>query len=787
MRFRFLNFLKCFAIVGVATLASCSKDDDKGVPQNVQGAFAIGGQKYNTLQDAVNAVMSSQDETAVITLTTSTTGDGFTVKDGILNIDFGQNIYYLNPGKTLNLDNSIVSMTGKGGELVGEGTIVKGSESGLSFEGNLNIEGDMDVKSMDYFGFIEDYSGVYSGSVNLNETYMYVEADKAVLNINTLNPVNSTLNVISAKSVNVGNVVKGSSNFPVCSAVADVVKVNGGATVHVHKYGAGVPVSCASTEHMAKTCSECEDVILYIDENNTKLGSCHAELLEHVEGVAATETTWGNVEYWECPLCGAYYSDEHAQNILAPQNIMIKPVSSVDFRKFGYASAASATRAPINPEVIKKVISGITKVVQFATEIYKAIDNRATEEQLFMDLIENMNEKLNEIKDMLKNVQQDLDDLKGMVTGEAAKLTLGARMTTLKDHSTEMSSFEDIYNTLLYHGFSQTALATVLKNWDNGHRAKETIDLMNAYASLGGTKGNVDGMWKAIVTPQCPWEHEGYGARITAMQDEAGVLLYSAAMTVCYYVYAKDYQPTVVDDDITEEELEELIVGMKLKDIKNLRETLESYQKDIEAALNVIEERDQYIYLVINGVDKDVRLNKQIGTYDVYQAMEDNYKNVNLQWELHSKDNTKELSAYVNVDDIFDEQFFNKVMTFYSDPNNPNAPVNPVGLLRKSGFTGLDEGCRVFISLHNKEHVVDSGARQAYCRNWNWCSHKSPNDDWIYFRGILYDKNIPVGAKSFWGADRVIYDANICGSDGEISNFGKKPEGLGVYKSISRQ
>ena len=392
MRIKRFNLLPCLAIFSMAALVSCSNDETDAI-DFVPDSFAINGQKYNTLQEAVQAAAATGDEGTVIKLTSNTSGDGFTVNEGIINIDFGPYTYYLNSGKAITANSSYVAMTGTGGTLKGNGTVIKCDESALDIEGSLNINGDIDAKETVYCGFFEDYSGSFSGNVNLDDAYMYVEADKAVLNIGTLTTKEAVLNVAAAKSVNISSVANDAKNqFPVRSDVSGVVTVKSGAEVHVHKYGAGEPFSCADPSVMVKSCTECDHFEIYMDENSTKLAACKVELLEHVAAVAPTTTEWGNVEYWECHECGKYYTDAQAKQVLDPSTIMVEPKTILDLDDFINPFEAQ-TRIAINPETIGKAVEGITKAVEIVTSITSFLNGDPDEETVMQEKIAEMDAK----------------------------------------------------------------------------------------------------------------------------------------------------------------------------------------------------------------------------------------------------------------------------------------------------------------------------------------------------------------------------------------------------------
>lgn len=752
MRLKFFNLLQCLAIFCMVALVSCSKDETDE-PGFVPDSFTIDGKKYNTLKEAVEAATASGDENTVIKLTSSTSGDGFTVSEGIVNIDFGPYTYYLNAGKAITANSSIIALTGNGGSLKGNGTVLKCEESGLSIEGNLNISGDMDAKSMGYFGFIEDYSGVYSGSVNLNDTYMYVEAEKAVLNIKTLNPVNSTLNVISAKSVNIDNVVKGANKFPVCSAVANVVTVKNGAEVHVHSYGEGVPASCVDPVDMAKECSVCGDIIAYTDENNTQVAPCYAEFLEHTDALAPTETEWGHAEHWQCVFCGKIYADNKAQKPMAAENVMISPKHILNLDDFVYGGARAQTRGPINPEAVGKVVEGITSAIEVIGSIASYIQGDPSAEEVMMDKFLGMDRKLDEILAQLKNVEGQLNSLGNLVSSKFAEMQINERLTKLKKLEGALGNFHDIYNSINENGVEENdELEYILNNWEGTGEGRSVLtqELASNYGSIGTTTSRVDNMWKDVLRTQTTWEHEGYGAREVAIQQDATIMQFSAIMAACYIAFAKHFEGS---SSIT-------------TDLTALAKEMENYDKAVKAARALMADRASK-YVVLNGKGTveapDIVFNKNLGDVDAYKTLFDNKANLRFVYKGHNL-GCNAYETNIGTHAKFTEELILMLMSKYNTSN-------PVTALDKSGFKGLYDK-PIAISLPERTHT--NNGRRGYCGNWYWISKVGYNDDWVEFRGLLKNENTKDGA--IWWSEEIMDDCNIKEDTGVFSHWTKRNE-----------
>lgn len=766
MRFRHFNLLPCLAIFSMAALVSCS-DDETDAIDFVPDSFAINGQKYNTLQDAVQAAAATGDEGTVIKLTSNTSGDGFTVNQGIINIDFGPYTYYLNAGKAITANSSFVAMTGTGGTLKGNGTVIKCDESALDIEGNLNITGDINAKETVYCGFFEDYSGSFTGNVNLDDAYMYVESDKAMLNIETLTTKNSGLNVAQAKSVNINSVANDAKNqFPVTSNVSGVVTVKSGAEVHVHKYGAGEPFSCADPSVMVKSCTECDHFEIYMDENNTKLAACKVELLEHVAAVAPTATEWGNVEYWECHECGKYYADAQAKQALDPSTIMVEPKTILDLDDFINPFEAQ-TRLAINKETIEKAVEGVTKAVEIVTSISNFLNGEPDEETLMQEKIAAMDAKLDQILDDLSDIKGQINKLTDVVKAEIAGAQLNVRMSSLEDLETALSKFKLLHQVIDNYGIDSDEVLEILDEWNTGNtqRYLTTQQLAKDYAPKDATLSGVNKMWEAVLKTQVQFEHEGYGPRMTSLIHDAYIIQYSAVMAALYIGFAKPSSEIVIADDL-----------------ENLQESLDRYKKGLQAAYDNMSDRSGKYIVFYDSNEKTVTFNKVLSDINVRKTIVDNKTVCKFKHDVHVTGgcNTYTISQMAGLAPAFDQTFVLKVLRHYSPKTGSG--ITPVQALEKCGFKGTAKPVAMYMG-DKHEH---RGSGVACCGNFYWRALRGSNtDDWLKFRGILNNRtdvdhttgNNLWGEQYLWGENEI----SISSWTGEINEFKAKNEDRGMY------
>lgn len=86
---------------------------------------------------------------------------------------------------------------------------------------------------------------------------------------------------------------------------------------HAYELDYETSPSCIESGERVYICSECGDVY-----TETIEATGH-DLLHHPATEPAKDAD-GNIEYWECEVCGAYFSDENGENEIAPASVIVK-------------------------------------------------------------------------------------------------------------------------------------------------------------------------------------------------------------------------------------------------------------------------------------------------------------------------------------------------------------------------------------------------------------------------------------------------------------------------------
>ena len=299
--FFFKSGLMAVTLAFALSFTGCSNSDDDPVYKD--GCFKYDDKTYNSLNAAIRAALDNQEE-----------------KEDI--------IYLLDDV----LDNEPLSINAEEYDVVtfnlGKFTYV--SANGLDFKDvqlNLSGEGSFECRngalsSASRIEVAEDFKGKITAPVTLDEAVMAVSSPKATVNVSQLKLAGNGIFSMEAVSEKPASVVidrlSASGDSKVCAIDGESVVIKEGGKAHIHNYKvvSDVPANCLNAGYKVYQCEECKDD--YVDFKEGEAGSCIAEDLIHHDAVEPTFTEYGNIEYWECPDCGADYSDKEGKHSVYP-------------------------------------------------------------------------------------------------------------------------------------------------------------------------------------------------------------------------------------------------------------------------------------------------------------------------------------------------------------------------------------------------------------------------------------------------------------------------------------
>lgn len=486
----FLLLVALIVFAGCAKNTDYNKDYTPGDGYIFNGKFKYKDQLYTTLQEAVNVAVKSYDkfaETSPIYLTGNVWDEGSEI-DPALNGYFELNLdkfdFYVREGHSIGTGNTVAYISGDGGSIIGYGTVITSTGGTLDICGDVNIIGNIESESE--IVFQPSYSGTFKGDFILDDE------------------------PVSIYSTHVGEMkiynVSADGKMPVRTVSAENILIESGAELHVHKSAIAepVPATCIMPALVRKVCDEC-GYEWYEVTDESPAGHCDASKLIHITAKEATATEGGNIEYWECPLCGRRYLDSDA-NVPVTAAVSTMPTNYFTFDEI----------------CAQENIADEIEVAGFSGKILSVLSNSS----IGLAGILPDGTLWNDVNTMLDSLQQQLDDISlkfstvtQRVSTESAKKSLVARHQQLASVSAPTQDaivkIDRIINDqLLSEQEKKDRLTSAVKEWKNSDGVR-TISNLQSFAEqfydaaeAGGR--SVAESYAVLANTAYPWEHMGY-------------------------------------------------------------------------------------------------------------------------------------------------------------------------------------------------------------------------------------------------------------------------------------
>lgn len=528
----FKSGLMAMTLAFALSFTGCSKSDDGPVYKD--GCFKYADKTYNSLNAAITAALDNQDDT--------------------------ENIIYLLDDV---LDNEPLSISDNECDKVtfnlGKFTYV--SANGLDFKCvqlYLSGEGCFECRSgalssVSRIEVDEDFNGQISAPVILNDAVMAVFSPKAMVNISQLQLDKNgifSMEVVSEKPASVViDRLSTQGDSKVCAIDSESVVIREGGEVHVHNYKivGNVPANCLNAGYKVYQCEDCgED---YLDFNEGELGSCIVGDLIHHAAVEPTDTTSGNLEYWECPDCGATYSDAEGKNSFYPTLLAKNYDLPLDIL-FGC------------DEAMGKLYNGDSKgwkdnLAGFGFDLLGSLIKSA-----FDTSTDELLDKMNELSAKIDRLSSDMAEIRKAINELMAKVDNIRIGTVLKEYSNNVNEILSYTNK-----YYKTYTGYLKDSTMSPEQKRQAIDqLFKDYEkdpSVAGLDGKLWSVltsyykeesmeqvkWKNIPDAQAQftrniymWEHLGYNLRVCVTLSDFIKLASSYAYINAYLKWTKKPQ-----------------------------------------------------------------------------------------------------------------------------------------------------------------------------------------------------------------------------------------------------
>lgn len=531
------KFMPLICLLSLLVLMSNCKKDKTDSKEN----FEMNGAKFGTLQEVFNAIGDGQ--TADIKLLKDAEGDGAVLPEGkntVIFLDFGEFCYELNEGKPIDLGDSEATLSANGGAVKGSSSFIKSKGGSLSFEGDLDLEVNIETASETDFG--ESFTGSFKGNLTVDGCEVYFACPEATVDIHqlTVKGENACVQVIEAPQggMKIEKVIS-TLPHPVCAMEPNAATIGEGAQLHVHTFiQSEKEATCCTLKEIVHTCSECG--FSYEDADvEGGYGPCPIEDLVHYDEVPQGDTSFGYAEHWLCPHCGKVYDDANGSNEISGDYLFL-PYNMEAGYPFIYDFANLEMQSLANCDPFS-ILTGIITIIGFFTSTGMAIPGLINDPTKWIEL----NAKLDAIGGQLTTINNKLDALLAAVRQIPAQEVLMGRQSVVHffiqyTMPTMKSIDETIKSTSLNEQEKTERIRQLVTTWANGeYKGMKIYDLavnhMMQYYNTG--TGNVPLCYEAISAASFLWEHQGYPMRKQAMLSD---IVISGCSFLLAYIYNKD-------------------------------------------------------------------------------------------------------------------------------------------------------------------------------------------------------------------------------------------------------
>ena len=602
------KFMPLICLLSLLVLMSNCKKDKTDSKEN----FEMNGAKFGTLQEVFNAIGDGQ--TADIKLLKDAEGDGAVLPEGknaLIFLDFGEFCYELNEGKPIDLGDSDAILSANGGAVNGSSSFIKSKGGSLSFEGDLDLEVNIETASETDFG--ESFTGSFKGNLTVDGCEVYFACPEATVDIHqlTVKGENACVQVIEAPQggMKIEKVIS-TLPHPVCAMEPNAATIGEGAQLHVHTFiQSEKEATCCTLKEIVHTCSECG--FSYEDADvEGGYGPCPIEDLVPYNEVPQGDTTFGYAEHWLCPHCGKVYDDANGSNEISGDYLFL-PYNMEAGYPFIY-DFANLEAAGLGGVDIFSIVSGIFTIVGFFSSTGMAIPGLIDNPLPFTDL----NAKIDAISRQVSEINSKLDALLREVKAIDAKRIIQDRQGVFNHFMMytmpTMSAIDSIFRIAsIEEEEKEEQIRQLVKTWgESMYYGTMTYDLavnhMMQYYNTG--TGNVPQCFEALSNTAFLWEHQGYPMRKQAMLSDV-------VLSGCSFVLAYMYNM-----DIREEST--IPGGNKPKYLKGMETVLNNYKLTIKQDMYRMRVRQEKLIKINMGGPDGTCFEKDLRHTDVYHWLE---------------------------------------------------------------------------------------------------------------------------------------------------------------------
>lgn len=757
-----------YGLLVTLSVVSCNKDNNSGAFQTTP-PFTLNGVGYFDLQQAVDAATALKSEgTANIVLAYDATGKGAEInkncEDDIV-IDFGQFFYTLEPGSSLTVSDNLLQLKGNGGGIkTSDGTpaIIAADSCLVALCDGLSIDADVAISAKNGQIVTFAFTGAVSGNMILDGSEFSLFDAQCRIHVPTLvvKGSNAAFHADTEEespyyTVSVDSLASDLS-YPVTSVRDNIVHV-GNSKVHVHDMECvQVPGTCLLPGRIDMTCRKCG---YQTSKALESYGHCLAENLVHHEAREATELVCGNIEFWECMLCGRIYADKDGKKELTDGALSIAEAFTLDNNILRGLDGVLDWDDEFDTTKVGPGTGIFLSILGLAGTIGFGVPSLVVEKD--GEKWQQVNDKLDAIKAQLDLIDKKVDKILYEIQAIPCKTEINSRSKELEFLKTMTSNAFEVISDITKSSATEEEktqkIKDVVNDWikptyKGDHAQDLTQAMINSYFARP-TGMNYPEMYGVFVNGVSRWEHEGYNLRYQMMLNDLSVVGRAYALTG---VYLQNFA------EFSSEE-------MRDKQVKSLKESFGSYAKAVEDELNRIKERDGK-YRVYNP--EHVTFDRTVKSYDFHKWFE------NHRDSCFPRDNS-DGKAVASCNQILADYGLNhgyitgdQARSIYAMHNRNNAEkVSIYKILADSvGFYNCPSKFDPDIIFTMKDgvfsHENNDSAIPVY-KMWHWEAYRSRNDH--DFFGIRTCLNKEANEENH----NILYDCDINSrSSGKINKLG---------------
>lgn len=574
-------------VVLAAILCGCHKE-----VQTPSQLFEFAGQRYATLQDAIDAAVASEPADSIVILANVQTPGARIPANytGTVTLDLAEHTMEISSGG-IELTNSFLTIYGRNGKLVSSDPaipLISTRRSDDSEDFSVKIDGRVELTAKELLDANSDifvtpeFDGSLNGNVKLTNCALLIYSNNCTVQIPNLKADGVCPDGMKAAVYYVNEDEIGRNN----------------ADSHQHRYEViqTRDADCIRPQVITYRCAECG--FINTVQTNDALAPCDPHNLIHMPAKAATYEEDGCIEHWVCPKCHKAYSDPDARNKLdgGPVIFAGRWISgNQDFRDI--SRLMENPDNPSNGPFWMDVLNTVTGIAGFGSGLITGILSLVlgpSSKDMSAEF-QRVNEKLDAINTKLDGIKNDLARIMEAVKTVPDIVEYNNRLGKLSHLRAESAGVSKLINTILKDTSKdaqqqEKEISALVSDWSQSKYYgadldQLTRDLMRTFVERKYNGLNYPETLQNIMATICWWEHDGYNVRYMILANDMSAVSCAYLLSILYIKSVKEY---------ASEDKREM-------DFKAIQEEYKAYVKAIDDEFKRIDDRNEKYRVYCHG------------------------------------------------------------------------------------------------------------------------------------------------------------------------------------------